>query len=322
MLTNPALADEAQDPLSQYLNRRVSELIHVPLAPISEGDAERRRIYAFLLMKLVSHYWNGNKHGQEGEYPGRKGQLLSNGLYRGDRYLGHNIACLAVDGDGEVIDFDFNHNEIFCSSVEHAESRLVRRVFSLTQISDNWQVRDPDPRALRYSNILEKVTIYTSLESCAQCAGIMALGRVRDVVYLQRDPGMYKIGNILRNLSSPELKAPEPIPASAVGLPHYDALERAYANFCSNIADEPFYKWPDGRVEDKPSLTSFLCTDAALKIFSDGAAIFDALTLNHAEHKPDQSGNYTLTNQRVLDRARRFFRYASTMGRRGTPHQL
>src|SRR3981189_2447238 len=44
-----------------------------------------------------------------------------------DRYLGHNIACIAVDGNGEIIDFDFNHNDLFRSSAEHAESRMVRR---------------------------------------------------------------------------------------------------------------------------------------------------------------------------------------------------
>ena len=41
-----------------------------------------------------------------------------------DRYLGHNIACIAVDGNGEIIDFDFNHNDFFRSSAEHAESRI------------------------------------------------------------------------------------------------------------------------------------------------------------------------------------------------------
>src|SRR5262249_60859373 len=36
-----------------------------------------------------------------------------------DRYVGHNIACIAVDGNGEIIDFDFNHNHFFRSSAEH-----------------------------------------------------------------------------------------------------------------------------------------------------------------------------------------------------------
>ena len=63
-----------------------------------------------------------------------------------DRYVGHNIACVAVDGNGEIIDFDFNHNEFFRSSAEHAESRMVRRLFSLTDIFDSWKTGQPVER--------------------------------------------------------------------------------------------------------------------------------------------------------------------------------
>ena len=60
--------------------------------------------------------------------------------------------------------------------------------------------------------VAANVTVYTSLEPCSQCAGIMALGRVREVVYLQTDPGMYSISNILRRLTAgTKLEAPVPI---------------------------------------------------------------------------------------------------------------
>ena len=81
-----------------------------------------------------------------------------------DRYLGHNIACIAVDGNGAIIDFDFNHNDFFRSTVEHAESRLVRRLFSLTPIYDSWKTGQRiDDRSKAFS--LSDVTLYTSLES-------------------------------------------------------------------------------------------------------------------------------------------------------------
>ena len=45
-------------------------------------------------------------------------------------YLGHNIVALAVDWDKqEVIDFAFNHNSVFKSPAEHAEMRLLDRIF-------------------------------------------------------------------------------------------------------------------------------------------------------------------------------------------------
>ena len=79
-----------------------------------------------------------------------------------------------------MIDFEFNHNEIFNSSAEHAEARLIRRVFSLSQINNGWDVLAAgDKKDAKYGNIFSAVTIYTSLESCAQCSGIMALANVQ-----------------------------------------------------------------------------------------------------------------------------------------------
>ncbi len=67
---------------------------------------------------------------------------------QGDRYLGHNIACIAVDENGSILDFDFNHNELFNSSAEHAEARLVRRLFSLNQATTiGRQSTRPRPRS-------------------------------------------------------------------------------------------------------------------------------------------------------------------------------
>src|SRR4029453_1758960 len=158
-----------------------------------------------------------------------------------DRYVGHNIACLAVDGNGEVIDFDFNHNDFFRSSAEHAESRMVRRLFSLTDIHQHWKTGEPIPGRSRAFS-LKDVTLYTSLESCAQCSGVMSLGRVKQVIYLQNDPGAYLVGNIMFNLAGREAGdqtalAAIPIPASAIQLPHYDRLNRGYANFMVDITD-------------------------------------------------------------------------------------
>src|SRR5438128_12013135 len=119
-----------------------------------------------------------------------------------DRYVGHNIACVAVDGNGKIIAFDFTHNDFFRSSAEHAESRMVRRLFSLTDVFDSWKTGDRiGDRSHAFS--LQNVTLYTSLESCAQCSGVMSLGGVKQVVYLQNDFTAYMIGNIMFNLANP-----------------------------------------------------------------------------------------------------------------------
>jgi hypothetical protein len=132
----------SSDPLAHYWKKPVSHLIDVdlPSGLSQESVRERHGIYALLLMALVARFWNGNSNGPRGVYPFRGTQKdLDQGSnpqclrYKGDlndaddpqriswdRYLGHNIACLAVDGRGEIMDFDFNHNAIFRSSAEHA----------------------------------------------------------------------------------------------------------------------------------------------------------------------------------------------------------
>jgi tRNA(Arg) A34 adenosine deaminase TadA len=239
--------------------------------------------------------------------------------------LGHNIACIGVDGHGEVIDFDFNHNDIFSSSVEHAESRLVRRVFSLAQVYDDWQMRRPGgiPKSQDYLNILSNVTIYTSLESCAQCSGIMALGSVKSVVYLQQDPGQYAIGNILRNLTTPDLRAPLPISADKFGFPSYMMLNNAYRAFYGGVLKQPFYV--NGTVKDQAqSITSFLCTDDARAIFEQANTELNRYKVKHPGFKPDDGSGSSgmLSNQEALEHIRQFYDYASLYGRRGTAHKL
>jgi tRNA(Arg) A34 adenosine deaminase TadA len=232
------------------------------------------------VLALMREYYNGNKSGMRGIYRFRPDQRLIDfppeGEYLYDptqSYLGHNIACIAVDGSGEVIDFEFNHNDVYNSSMEHAESRLVRRVFSLTQIYDEWYTTGSSK--LDYSKVMERVTIFTSLESCAQCAGIMALAGVRDVVYLQVDPGMSAIGNILYHLTRSEdgkpapgkITAPYPLSASAFDFKYTRDLEAGYEEFRRTVSqNNPFFTGAGLKSSFSPSITSFLCTDTALGI--------------------------------------------------------
>ena len=347
----PVLDDQA--PLAQYWKKQVFELAAVDFenaAPELKNEAvrERHQIFCLLLMKLIRRFWNGNKKGPLGDYPRRLSQREVSEpphRFRGDmiedpdafrvnwdRYLGHNIACLAVDGNGEIIDFDFNHNDFFRSSAEHAESRMVRRLFSLTDIFDSWKTGEPT-KSRAFS--LKDVTLYTSLESCAQCSGVMSLARVKQVVYLQNDPGQYAIGNIMFNLAGRESGdrsplAPTPIPASAVGLRHFDRLNDAYVTFFNDILDakkkgddrRAFYISPDKTTIDYgPSLTSFLCTDAALEIFAQGGRSLDAMSLKFPDAKPSNE-DAVYSNKKCLDEASRFYKYADLQGYRGSPHKL
>ncbi|MGN6812127.1 MAG: hypothetical protein ACTHMP_14755, partial [Thermomicrobiales bacterium] len=83
---------------------------------------ERHLIFALLLMALVEDQWDQNTR----DKPGGGREFVE----------GQNIGAIAVDSFGRVIDFDFNHNLLFNSSLEHAEARLLRRLFTLTLYDD------------------------------------------------------------------------------------------------------------------------------------------------------------------------------------------
>ena len=337
-------------------------------------------MYSLLTLAVVASQFNGNKRGDRGDYgTWRTDQLESAGpeapaLYGGGSYIGHNIAAIAVDARGNVIDCDFNHNELFNSSVEHANrdssgassaSPDLRPVAAGAGGRDRYgagresavpaAVEPSDAprsflfnanpsvtesaaaavgRARRgYGTLLADVTIYTSLESCAQCSGIMALGSVREVVYLQYDQGQYLIGNLMYRAtrrggpgSAKRAGAPRPIAGDEFAFEWYDRLNAAHLDFGRKVRKKPFFR--EGSFADTSvSVTSFLCTDPALKILDDAARTLESTTVT--EHpdfrRPDHSGRAVqgaLTNAEVLVAVKRFLGYVRTQGGRGTPHRV
>jgi tRNA(Arg) A34 adenosine deaminase TadA len=352
----PGFAD--QDPLKKYWEKQLNQIVDIDLkraAPelADEGARERHQIYCYLLMKLIVRFFNGNKRGPLGSYPWRVKQTEAmtppppTQRYRGDmndnpdrvrvnwdRYLGHNIACVAVDGNGEIMDFDFNHNDFFRSTAEHAESRMVRRLFSLADLFDSWRTGQP-PEGKSRAASLNDVTLYTSLESCAQCSGVMSLAQVKQIIYLQNDFTAYKIGNIMFNLANPlpsgQAGAPIPIAGSDIGLKHFDRLNTAHLDFLAKIREakakhdtaNAFYVSPDKTFVDfDTSITSFLCTDVSRDIFEDGGKQLDAMQLKVPGYRPANATDKTLTNAQCLKEARDFYTYADIEGYRGSPHKL
>ena len=324
------------------MNEAIKPFLDAPLrelvAPIGQKlelpDRERHRIYAGSLAAIIRYYWCGNKYGLAGDYPmnPKSAKWSSVCPHLGNEYRGHNIAALAVDHDGYIIDFDFNHNTLYDSSAEHAEGRLVRRLFSLTQLQDAWNIASGDNPSDKYSNALSRVTIYTSLEPCTQCTGIMMLGRVRSVIYLQSDPDMYRICNFLYTLTTlkkkPDfIRSPEPLAASRFGMRIQAELDEAYRQFVAQKKSGPYFHRDTGGEIRTSSITSFLCTEWALEKFSKAADAFNKMRLKHRDYRPccdddsDESIGEKLDNAGALKEAKQFVEYATEKGHRGTPHR-
>jgi tRNA(Arg) A34 adenosine deaminase TadA len=317
-------------------NKSISDLVSPENYKIEEGQKERHRLYCYLLMAITKHYWNGKKYGNNGEYPLN---MVNHGKFENNDYLGHNIASIAVDAYGDIIDFEFNHNNIFNSTTEHAEARMIKRVISLTQINDSWKTKLNTNLGNKKDkkNTFEDVVIYTTLESCSQCAGIMALARVKEIVYLQTDPGMYLIGNILRNLTrkiedvpgTGGFLSPMPISGRDIGLDSFDELNTNYKKYKEIVKEVPFYRPFNGEANYSDSVTSFLCTDYSYKTYKNISEKFEQMNdfdLKYPDYKPTYNNGEIIdsskTNKAVLEEVKDFFNYAKEKGFRGTPHKI
>jgi hypothetical protein len=166
----------------------------------------------------------------------------------------------------------------------------------------------------------------------------MALARVKEIVYLQTDPGMYLVGNILRNLTRPipgiqkstgSLTSPMPVSGENIDLEYFTRLNEGFLSFPELLESQPFFKPYNTQLPEKrsPSITSFLCTKAAFDIYSEAFEEFMSLTidkLKYPDYKPLKNGKVlenARTNQIVLAEIKDFYQYATVSGKRATPHK-
>lgn len=314
--------------LPKYWSLPVSRLARPIRTQVSPEWKERHGIYAQLLMAINTWYFNPFKFGPEWEYPFAPA-IVS--YWSRKSYQGHNIAALAVDGHGHIIDFALNQNELYQSSIEHAEARLLRRVFALCEIHHSWHMHSAE--GANYSNLLSNVTVYTTLESCTQCTGIMTLAGVKEVIYLQTDPQMYNIGFIVRRLSrvasgAAYLQAPLPVAGSSLGLTAFSRLNDYFRRYrqlqARRVTPFALRHGPPYQEKFEPdSITSFLCTREAYSVFEAAGKELVARTsgqLNFPGFRP-LPDRHVLTNLGALREAKQFIKYVHQRRDRATAHK-
>ena len=146
---------------------------------------------------------------------------------------------------------------------------------------------------------------------------------------------MYNLANripikdSLGNVISDRPGAPVPIPASMIDLEEFDALNKANLDFVDSLkaaearkdSSKAFFVSSDKTFVDyDPSITSFLCTDAARGIFERGGNRLDE-PLNFPNSRfPEEKDVFT--NEQCLAEAHEFFKYVDIEGYRGSPHKL
>jgi len=124
--------------------------------------------------------------------------------------------------------------------------------------------------------------------------------------------------------------APIPIAGSEIHLDEFKLLNDANLDFvktinaaqAANDKSGAFFVGADGSADFGPSITSFLCTDSALKIFTAGGNKLDAVKPGARDWKPKGATDKTLSNGQCLAHAQKFYKYADVEGYRGSPHKL
>jgi hypothetical protein len=119
-----------------------------------------------------------------------------------------------------------------------------------------------------------------------------------------------------------------PVPASLLGLTCLDQLNSAYANFVKGVQQAQragnvgvsYFRGDGASAADfDTSITSFLCTDDAFKIFdATGASFLKA----DVEAEDPALGDGPMTTAQIRQHALKFYQYADIEGFRGTPHKL
>jgi tRNA(Arg) A34 adenosine deaminase TadA len=170
-----------------------------------------------------------------------------------DTLRGHNIAAVLVDPNGRISAWARNCSFATGNTTHHAESTLIEDYLSSTD-----------------SRNLKGHTLYTTLEPCAMCAGMMIIAGVRRVVYGQTDPGFGKalerLGLDSRPLDGGFAPYPRRIASEASNCGVRDELENGYRNFMAS---------------GRRGIVKWLRTDDARGIFEDAVEHLRTYQVNH-----------------------------------------
>lgn len=231
-----------KESMSQHSNAAVSEG-RIPPSSSDEADWMATRA----AIAIVHKDWQTNSSATNGQF-----------------MRGYNIGSVLIDWPNGKAWWARNNVGCFNNGTQHGEVRAMQQyTFAMNQY------------------YLDKATIYTTLEPCAMCAGMMSMEKVGRTIYAQHDPSF---GDALQRLAldstslpkgyAPYPRVTKPIP-SALGF--YTAINDEYAKFCS---PKPFAEC---------NIVQFLATQPAQTLYENETKIF----LNYKPVYPENASLQT-----------------------------
>lgn len=248
-----AYASEALDgkntPLDQYIDPKDFGWIFSYDTPSCSADQvttqeERDEILTLLAFNVVLNDW----------------QTASNPQRRG-----HNIGSVLADQNGHPVFWSRNANKVRDDASQHGEVRLIQNYLTCDGVAD-------------YATGL---TVYSTLEPCAMCSGMMTLTQVSRVVYGQSDPGYGGAAKALLSINYPNVYEDSPLNTS---------------EFKKKV-DSSYKTWS---TSGKGGVTSYLLSDDAKSLFDEAATRLASYQVRHAE------------NATILSEAIKFAKTANT----------
>ncbi|MBY2986682.1 deaminase [Rhizobium leguminosarum] len=234
-----------------------------PTLDLNEEVKERHEIFLLCAASITFVAWGIHKSNPADRaayaeaYPGRS--------FR--EYQGHNIGSLLVNGRNEIVCYERNLASMLNDSTQHAEARAVQHGIKALN-ADRYREGN---QTGGYSEMLQGYTVYTTLESCTQCSGIMDLANITRVVYLQDDCGQQKIGNVLFNLFKYQWPAGAPEPVRGHFVTEFSELASAFAQYAID--------------SNTRSITSFLSSLKACRLFERMHERFNAYLVKSFPNK-------------------------------------
>jgi tRNA(Arg) A34 adenosine deaminase TadA len=187
---------------------------------------------------------------------------------------GHNIGCVLVDNNNNPVAWDLNSNYRTNDATQHGEVRVMQ---DYIRKSGN--------------KYLEGYTIYTTLEPCVMCSGMMSLTKVGRTVYGQTDEnypqGVVGFGRAIERLK---------LDSTAIGgYPPYprtpDRSDASPLSYRTALDDE----FSHGT---ETNITVFLTSERARRIYEEAAERFYTYSVQFPENQRFYRAVLELINNR------------------------
>lgn len=194
-------------------------------------EAERDRIFTLLAYAVVLKDWQGNE----------------------EKPRGYNIGSILVDPDDNVVCWARNSVDVTGNETQHGEVRLMTNYLRNTK-----------------KFALKQYKLYTTLEPCAMCSGMMTLSEIYATIYGQSDPNF---GDAIQRLE---------LNSTAIG--GYTPYPRAVLSIASDTdvrqdIDEAYAQ------TSQRSITAWLAGEQAKGFFTQALEELQTMTVEYPENE-------------------------------------